>query len=306
MKRTQTGTRPNAFQLDIAASIIELLQQRGVTSGELVSERDLASELGISRSPVRAALGVLVDRDVMTLEPGTGWRVARMPKQRAGRVIRESGDLGELELRIARDRFCGKTPNHFSEADFMKRYEITRGDLRKVLLKLSEHGMVVRSRGHGWHFRPMLDTVHAQRASYDLRLAIEPAALLSDTWTIDQARLARARQEHERALEGATKPVSSLGLFEMNARFHLMLAEFSRNEFFIQNIRHQNELRRVNDYFVAVTDERIALCREHLLIIEAIEKGDRLWAASLMERHLRSSRELLSEPAQPEDKEKAS
>lgn len=298
MKRTQAASRANAFQLDVAASIIELLQQRAVPSGELVSERELAGELGISRSPIRAALGVLVERGVMLLEPGTGWRVARMPRQNAGRVIPESGDLGDLELRIARDRFCGKTANHFSEADFMKRYEISRGDLRKVLQRLSQHGMVARARGHGWTFLPMLDTVRAQRASYDLRIAIEPAALMSDAWMLDPARLARAKQEHERALDNATKQVTGLGLFEMNARFHLMLAEFSRNEFFVQNIRQQNELRRVNDYFVAVTDERVALCREHLLIIEAIEKGDRLWAVSLMERHLRSSRDLLGEPEQ--------
>jgi DNA-binding GntR family transcriptional regulator len=305
MKTAKTTTRPNAFQLDIAASIIDVLQQRGATSGEMVSERDLAAELRISRSPIRAALGVLVDRGVMALEPGTGWRVARMPKQKADRVIPESGDLDGLELRIARDRFCGKTADHFSEADFMKRYEISRGDLRKILQRLSQHGMVARARGHGWHFLPMLDTVRAQRASYDLRIAIEPAALLADTWTLDPARLARARQEHERALESGNKQVSGLGLFEMNARFHLMLAEFSGNEFFVQNIRQQNELRRVNDYFVAVTDERVALCREHLLIVEAIEKGDRLWAASLMERHLRSSRDLLGESDQPADKASA-
>lgn len=284
----------NAFHLDIAASIVELLQKKALASGAHVSERELAAELGISRSPIRAALGVLAKRGVMVLEPSAGWRVVKLDKGKAAMPLAKNGELNDLEMRIARDHFHGRTEKHFSEADFMKRYDVTRGDLRKVLIRLSQHGMVERARGHGWHFMPMLNNARAQRASYDLRIALEPAALLLDTFIVDRARLARAREEHERVLEGSLKS-SGPGLFEMNARFHLMLAEFSGNEFFVQAIQHQNRLRRVIDIFVAVTDERVALCREHLLIVEALEKGDRFWASSLMEKHLKSSREQLAE-----------
>lgn len=290
----------NAFHLDIASSIVELLQKKAVATGAHLSERELAAELGISRSPIRAALGVLAERGVMALDPSTGWRVVKLNKGKATISLSKNGELNELEMRIARDHFHGKTEKRFSEADFMKRYDVSRGDLRKVLIRLSQHGMVERARGHGWHFMPILDNVRAQRASYDLRIALEPAAMLLDTFSADSARLTRAREEHERVLEGSLKS-SGPGLFEMNARFHLMLAEFSGNEFFVQAIQHQNRLRRVIDIFVAVTDERVALCREHLLIIEALEKGDRFWASSLMERHLKSSRAQLAET----DKEKA-
>lgn len=285
--------KANAFHLDIANSIVELLVKKATPAGDYVSERELAAELGISRSPVRAALGVLAESGVMRLEPSTGWRVVKLSKAKAA-ALPKNGDLKDLEIRIAKDRFHGKTEKHFSEADFMKRYGVTRGDLRKVLIRLSQDGMVERARGHGWRFLPMLDTVRAQRASYDIRIALEPAGLLLDSFTLDPARLRQAREEHERVLASPLKSTSE-GIFEMNARFHLMLAEFSGNEFFVQAIQHQNRLRRVLDYYVAVTDERVALCREHLSIIEAIEKGDRFWAASLMERHLKSSRAMLND-----------
>jgi DNA-binding GntR family transcriptional regulator len=291
--------KANAFHLDIANSIVDLLEKKATPAGEYVSERELATELGISRSPVRAALGVLAQNGVMRLEPSTGWKVVKLGKAKSAIGLSRNGDLRDLEMRIAKDRFNGKSEKHFSEADFMKRYGLTRGDLRKVLIRLSQDGMVERARGHGWRFLPMLDTVRAQRASYDIRIALEPAGLLLESFTLDPARLKQAREDHERVLASPLKS-SSEGIFEMNARFHLMLAEFSGNEFFVQAIQHQNRLRRVLDYYVAVTDERVALCREHLSIIEAIEKGDRFWAASLMERHLKSSRELLNDKSDGE------
>lgn len=197
-------------------------------------------------------------------------------------------------MRMTRDRFVGETENHFSEADFIKRYNVSRGDLRKALIKLSQDGMVERARGHGWRFLPMLDNVRAQRASYDFRIAVETASIMSSTFEVDATRLKHSKEEHEGLVASALKP-NSKKLFEANAGFHLMLAEFSRNEFFVQAIAHQNRLRRVIEYFVKVSSERLKnSCREHLTIIDALDKGDQRWASLLLERHLTGARDRLT------------
>ncbi len=290
----------NAFHVDVAASILDLLRQQEAAPGERVSERELGKVLGISRTPVRAALGLLSERGIVKLEPGSGWFVARLPAKGGARSLRGASlDLEELGMRMARDRFLGITENHFSEADFIKRYEVSRGDLRKALIRLSQDGMVERARGHGWRFLPMLDNERAQRASYDFRIAVETASLTVGTFEVDAARLRRSREEHERLVASAVHP-NGKRLFEVNAGFHLMLAEFSHNEFFVQAIAHQNRLRRVIEYFVKVSSERIKnSCREHLAIIEALEKGDARWASLLLERHLTAARDRLTAPDGP-------
>lgn len=300
--KSEPQPQANAFHVDVAASILDLLRQHASASGERLSERELGKMLGVSRTPVRAALMLLAERGVVRLRPGSGWFVSRVPVGDGAKALRGGLDLEELGMRMVRDRFVGETENHFSEADFIKRYEVSRGDLRKVLIKLSQDGMVERARGHGWRFLPMLDNLRAQRASYDFRIAVETASISSGTFEVDAARLRRSREEHERLVAGALNP-NSRRLFEVNAGFHLMLAEFSRNEFFVQAIAHQNRLRRVIEYFVKVSPERLKnSCREHLAIIEALEKGDQRWASLLLERHLTGARDRLG--AVPEMKRK--
>lgn len=297
----------NAFHVDVAASILDLLRQQATAPGERLSERELGKMLGLSRTPVRAALGLLAERGVVKLRPGSGWFVAKVPLEGArGGAIRGGGlDLEELGMRMVRDRFVGETENHFSEADFIKRYDVSRGDLRKTLIKLSQDGMVERARGHGWRFLPMLDNLRAQRASYDFRIAVETASIMASTFEVDAARLQRSKDEHQRLVASALHP-NGRRLFEVNAGFHLMLAEFSRNEFFVQAIAHQNRLRRVIEYFVKVSSERLKnSCREHLAVIEALEKGDQRWASLLIERHLIGARDRLAEAPGTQRKGKA-
>ncbi len=302
--KSEALLQANAFHVDVAAAIIDLLRQQATAAGERLSERELGKQLGVSRTPVRAALGLLAERGIVKLRPGSGWYLGKVPSEGAAAGIRGGLDLEELGMRMVRDRFLGETENHFSEADFIKRYEVSRGDLRKALIKLSQDGMVERARGHGWRFLPMLDNLRAQRASYDFRIAVETASITAGTFQVDPARLRRSKEEHQRLVASALNP-NGRRLFEVNAGFHLMLAEFSRNEFFVQAVAHQNRLRRVIEYFVKVSSDRLKnSCREHLAIIEALEKGDQRWASLLLERHLRGARDRLGTDHQPRQKAK--
>jgi len=187
---------------------------------------------------------------------------------------------------LIRDRVEGTLKEVESEADLLRRYTASRSVLNRVLTRLSREGIVARNQGYGWRFLPTLNTERAHDESYRFRLLIEPAGLLEPTYEVNPARLRRAREAHEELLAGSGRRQTT-DMFEMNADFHEMLAEFSGNRFIVQAVRQQNNLRRLLEYRGFRDVERIrASCEEHLEIIEALEDDDRIWASRLLERHL--------------------
>jgi DNA-binding GntR family transcriptional regulator len=131
----------------------------------------------------------------------------------------------------------------------------------------------------------------ALRNSYDFRATIEPAGLLLNTFRHDPAALERSRLQH---LYLAAHPditsVNPRQLFDTDAQFHEMIAEFSGNIFFLQSIQQQNRLRRLLEFGGYTNRRRVKdWCREHVAILDAIASGQRERAAQLMTQHLQAA-----------------
>lgn len=289
MSTTQLG-------VEIAQQILARARREEWQAGTPLVERTLAAEFGVSRSPVRAALRLLEDRGV----------VARAPEGRALVLARNSQDLSALKvdaslpstdlertyLTIVRDRFARKLPEHISESDLLRRYDVSRAVLHNALLRLAQEGLAQRRRGHGWQFLPMIDSVEADRESYEFRLAVEPAGLRSVNFKPDLRWLEKARADHERMMAGGIREVSGAEFFQLNVEFHETLARFSHNRYFLQAIEQQNRLRRGVEYESFTFSERmLQSCREHLSVLDALLAGDRDLAANLMVHHLAMSRQ---------------
>jgi DNA-binding GntR family transcriptional regulator len=76
-------------------------------------------------------------------------------------------------------------------------------------------------------------------------------------------------------------------LFEADAAFHEMFAEFSCNAFFVQVIQQQNRLRRLLEFGGYVNRRRVRdWCREHLAILDSVKSGAYDKAAAAMREHL--------------------
>ena len=85
--------------------------------------------------------------------------------------------------------------------------------------------------------------------------------------------------------------MTAIELFESNSRFHETLAGWSGNAFIVHAVRRVNLLRRLVDYKLATNRApRATQAAEHLGILDAIEAGDALRAASLMREHLEGAR----------------
>lgn len=281
---------PSPLQVDIANRVIGLIRDGTFRSGQHLAEQELAEQFGVSRSPVRMALRLLEDRGYVELKKGLGVFVARrVPSSRMATLASRQLTEEDLYRAIISDRANQALADTLAETELLARYETTRGQLMKTLLRMAHERLIERRKGNGWSFLPMLDSVDAKQDSYRFRMILECAALREPGFTVDPAELARIRTQHERFLEQRPTAANVPDFFEMNTRFHEMLARFCGNRFILGAIKHQNQLRRFEEYATYVRRRAIQpteSCQEHLQIIKALESGDREWAAALLYNHL--------------------
>jgi DNA-binding GntR family transcriptional regulator len=169
----------------------------------------------------------------------------------------------------------------------MRQYGVGRGVLLRVLQRMSGERVIERNPGYGWRFAPLLRSMESHDESYRFRMIVEPSAILEPSFALDTAWAARSRRDHEAILATPPGKLSIVNFFEVNAEFHEYLAACSGNHFFQQAVQLQNQLRRFLSYSWTYGEDRVAAsCHEHMAILDALEAGDREWAAALMRHHL--------------------
>jgi DNA-binding GntR family transcriptional regulator len=302
VKRSGSGAKKakragaTSLQAELARQIMEIARDEAWPLGMHVPEMTLARRFGVSRSPVRAALEMLAQHDVLKLRPGEGYLLTRNLENSAdGTSLAPLSNGEDLYSQVMSDRASGRLASQVSESELSGRYRTTRGAVRRVLMRLAAESLAERLPGHGWRFAETLDTETAIAESYRFRIAIECASLRQPGYAVDEARMAQLRRAHERILALPPGSVGGGDWFRVNSSFHETLAAWSGNRFILQAIRQQNKLRQLNEYadFPNLGSARIGQsCREHLGILDALESGDLTFAESLLQRHLRLAGQL--------------
>jgi DNA-binding GntR family transcriptional regulator len=286
----------------LARRILERIRDAGWTVGTRISVPDLARTFGVSRSPISAALELLVARGILTGLETRGLQLALDVAELDPEAILPNSPLENLYRRMMKERALGELPQDVSEAELMPRYQVSRGVIRKLLLRFAAEGLAQRLPGHGWRFAESLVGDDAQRESYEFRIAVECAALRSLTFRADPLQLAPVRRAHERILSIILAGKGLAGgdeWFRINASFHEGLAACSGNRFLVDAVRQQNNLRRLQESagFEQLPAERLEQsCREHLVILDAVEAGEIEWAEALLRQHLRQASEFAAPP----------
>lgn len=283
---------PTRLQRELLPRVIDYIRHRGITPGARLTELELAHHLQVSRTPVRAVLEQLAEEGVLDARPRRGFVLKSIPEPEAAPGA-PPNEVEQFCLRIARDKMNNRLPPEISESDLMRRYNVTRPFLLRVLMQLAEVALVERKPGNGWAFLPSLEDASARQESYDFRLLIEPAAILAPGFVLDALWLGETRRQHEAFLAAPWKETASIALFEMNAAFHEGLAAASGNRYILLAVRQQNRLRRFSNYDWVYGFERVQVsCREHLEILDRLELGEREVGAALLRRHLEQARSL--------------
>jgi DNA-binding GntR family transcriptional regulator len=280
--------------VDLARRIVDFVQVQDYAAGRHLAEQALADRFGVSRSPVRSALKLLADRDVVRYASNQGYFLARPGRALdAGLIAMPSADEDALFIAIVRDRFAGRLGDRFTVTALIRRYGASRALVGRVVTRLGAEGLIERGAGQGWRFRAGLTDPGAYDDSYRFRMLIEPAAIREPGFRPDPDRFAQVRRLHDDLVAGAVYRVPLGRLIEIDVGFHDVIAACSGNRFFAETIRQQNRLRRLSDY--QHEDERDRWrdsAGEHLSILDAIEAGDRDRAATLMRDHIAISRDV--------------
>lgn len=280
---------PQQSRFRLANLVLDVIREARFAPGHRLREQQLADLLQVSRTPVRASLALLEERGIVESRPRQGYVLVR-PAQDLSHIAFDVPATADQDLydRLVVDRLAGDIPLSVTQSEVERRYDVDRAVLLRVLSRLAEDGLVARNEGRGWTFLPTLDSTVALRNSYDFRLTIEPAGFLLSTFRPDPAALERCRLQH--AYFEAHPDIAAVDrrqLFDADAAFHEMCAEFSGNSFFLQAVQQQNRLRRLLEFGGYTNRRRVRdWCREHLAIMEAVRTGAREEAAGLMRDHL--------------------
>lgn len=114
---------------------------------------------------------------------------------------------------------------------------------------------------------------------------------MADSYEVDTAALRDLDEDHADAI-GNVLHMDRRRLFDLDARFHRVVAQGAQTGELVNAIERQNNIRRVTEYIGFIRIERLRQSMiEHRGIIAALLAGSRQVAASLMHIHLQVSRD---------------
>lgn len=278
-------TAPTRLQQEIAERILQMMRDDGLAAGAWLNENGTAQRLGVSRTPVRAALDHLARQGVVRRHANKGIEVVTLPSSAETALPPEAIDLAMV--RLAHERENGLLPDEVSELEVMRRYELGRPEAQKLLARLGDLDMVERKPGYGWRFLHAPRDKRLRDESYRFRLVIEPMCMLEPGFRLEAGWVVEMRTRHLEYLQSPWRESSSIAFYEMNAAFHEGLAAATGNRYFHSAVRRQNQLRRLSNYDWGLGFERVQVnCTEHLAMLDHLEAGENEVASALMRSHL--------------------
>ncbi|WP_151633399.1 GntR family transcriptional regulator [Noviherbaspirillum aerium] len=269
--------------------IVRYVCERQLQAGDRLLETVLAEVTGTSRTPVRVVLDYLVNEGVATYEKSKGYILAvdagSIPETVLDR-LRQPED--PLYVQLAEARLNGEVAGSVTESDLMRKFGATRSAIRRVVTLAQREGWAVKEAGYGVRFLPIIDNQDAYDDMYRLRLALEPAGILSPRFRPNMVQLRALREEQEAILKGGHNVISASDRFESNARFHETIMSWSHNQLALQILRNLYQMRRLAEYRQEkqAQPRQVHVTHDHLQILDAIERGDTISAASLLRQHI--------------------
>jgi DNA-binding GntR family transcriptional regulator len=276
----------NDFHRSLADKIHSHIRTSGMVVGAHLTEQRLLDQFGTSRAPIRSALTFLEQQGVLERRPNQGFFVKDIgAKKGLPDIASPKAEL--VYFKIADDRLSRKLEDKISENELMRRYDISRLQLRRILTRMSSEGWVEPNEGRGWTFAALIDSVEAYRENYELRQMVEPFGLAAIGFKQNADVLADLRRTQETIRDGGWETLTPNELVETNSGFHEGLAKLSGNRFVLGTVQKLNQLRRLVEYRQTLNRDQVrGQNAEHLAILDAIESGDMGQASELMKDHL--------------------
>ena len=278
----------------------------------LLSEAALASDLGLSRTPLRTALNTLEKRGVVRRDDDGLW-LRRAPAA-ADRYRDDSPAVSKVEAveaaiydRIARREL--QAGDRFTEIEIARSLGTTTVPVREALARISRFGLLVKEPRRGWSIA-RLDAAMVDEL-FDLRGLLEGFALQralalqadDPTWS----EFATLLDEH-RALAAVAEKVAETSarnhygcrsdiirrFSDLDTRFHAALIRGAANRYVAEmmGVIAMTIHFQLRDDAIGAEGMACGL-REHPLILEALLLRDEPRASRALRAHLASARRIM-------------
>lgn len=273
----------------LAGLIMALAKREGMKVGDRLIEQRLADALDLSRAPIRLGLKALEAAGLARGEPHRGFVLAKNPTSGAAQPALAAVRLGEqVYATIAGDVLANRLPADVTEAELMRRYDLSRAELQRLLDRIAAEGWIARLPGYGWRFAETVSSPEAQAKAMAFRAAIEPAAIAQPDFMLPQEVIARLRQRQLRVLEGELEKMTIGEIYHSGCEFHEEIIRGAGNPFFVEALKRVNSIRRLFAYRSFADREGMRRhVREHLRLLDVLETRLYAEAAELMAKHLR-------------------
>ena len=241
---------------------------------------------------MRAAFKILTENGFLSQIPDDGYFLAVDPEADAAAMERKlDASEGSLADRMLADRAARRLDDVLPVSFLIRRYGVTRNSVHNALTVLQQDGIVERASGQAWGFRPILDTPGAVADSLQFRLILEPAAILTPEYTLDQTKARHLRLQIQEMLEAADGRISAVAFHRQDTEFHSLIAHGSANRFARDTLLAHHRLRRITQKDIGTPDFRLRQALlEHLDILDSLERRQFDVATDQLTLHLRLSR----------------
>lgn len=220
-------------------------------------------------------------------------RPQRLPEERPVPGLAQRHSIGDdVYEQLVSDLIALRIPpgERMSVDALARQFGVSQTPVRAALIRLETEGLVVKKFNSGYSAAPLPSSARF-RDVYFVRLLIEPEAAFLATRHMTADGLGRLRKLSEkmsRLVEGDTK--ANYGRFALlDGEFHALIARLSENEVIQETLErlysHMNLFRL--RYHSAVAVEAV---KEHLQIMQAMERGDAPGARRAMAAHITASR----------------
>lgn len=284
--------QPRQQHVELAGRILAAAVEMGLGAGGRLPEQALAERCNVSRTPVRKALAILASHGAASTSPDGGFVLAGDPASLREKVaaLPSSAEEALIEA-ILGDLAQRRIGESQTVASLQRRYRVERNTVQNALIKLMSDQLAERAPGQQWLLKATVVTDEAVAQSFDFRMLTEPAALTAPGFRADPAALSALRHVME-ALAAADERTFDTEAFERSDHdFHAMIARCCGNAVIGEALINHHRRRRSARLHASIGVFRlIQSTREHLAIVERIERGEFELAADLMRVHLRQSR----------------
>lgn len=283
---------PRAAHVELARRILDLARTRGLGPGAHLPEQGLAQACNVSRTPIRAALEILLNEGLVTRSPDQGFHLSSQfsPASALSNALPQSAE-SDLTARILRDRAARRLDVTVTAAEVMRRYDATRSSVLQALAKLAEEGLVSRAPGQSWLFAALPDDPESQAESYDFRLLLEPEVLAASGFRTDPDRAAALRRAMVAFLALPDQDLDPRSFQTLDTEFHALIARGASNRYLTDALLQHLRLRELPGSSPRMNVVRLRQAmQEHLSILDQMEAGRLDVAADLLRVHLRLSR----------------